>query len=59
MSVDRGGFKFLAAEGKYVEQAFDKALFALREQIHTDCNFFVKVDQGMQGTRRTRRTRSG
>lgn len=46
MSVDRGGFKFLAADGKLIEQAFDKALFALREQIHTDCNFFVKVDQG-------------
>lgn len=41
------GFSFKAADSKLVENAFDKALFAAREQILTDCNFYVKVDQGI------------
>jgi len=30
-----------------IKNAFDKALFACREQILTDCNYFVRVDQGI------------
>ena len=45
--MNRSGFSFKAADSKPIEQAFDKALFAVREQILTDCNYYVKVDQGI------------
>lgn len=41
------GMKFTAVPKVTIEKAFNKALFAAQEQILTDCNYFVKVDQGM------------
>ena len=46
---------FKPAPKSVVENAFSKALFAAREQILTDCNYFVKVDQGtLRDTAETR-----
>lgn len=39
-------FKFTPIKAEALEKAFGKALFAAREQILTDCNYFVRVDQG-------------
>jgi hypothetical protein len=38
--------QFTAASPHGIEKAFSKALFAAREQVLTDCNYFVRVDQG-------------
>ena len=40
-------FTFTPMQKEVVENAFGKALFAAREQILTDCNFYVRVDQGI------------
>lgn len=36
---------FKAVPKATVEKMFEKGLFAVREQILTDCNYYVKVDQ--------------
>ena len=41
------GMIFVAAKPDGIEKAFEKALFAAREQILTDCNYYVRVDQGI------------
>lgn len=38
---------FEAAKKEQIDKAFNKALFAAREQILTDCNYFIRVDQGI------------
>lgn len=38
--------KFEGCPKSVIDNAVEKALFAAREQILTDCNFYVKVDQG-------------
>jgi len=38
--------KFTPVKKDVVEEAFNKALFAAREQILGDCNYYVKVDKG-------------
>lgn len=40
------GFAFQAASNKKIVDAFSKGLFAAREQILTDCNYYVRYDQG-------------
>ena len=37
---------FEAPQPSIITNAFNLALFALREQAITDCNYFVRVDQG-------------
>ena len=39
--------KFVAASNQKIVNAFAKGLFAAREQILTDCNYFVRQDQGV------------
>ena len=39
--------KFVAPLPDKVNNAFNLALFALREQALMDCNYFVRVDQGI------------
>ena len=39
--------KFIAVSKKVVSQAFHASLFAAREQILTDCNYFCREDQGI------------
>ena len=41
------GFFFQAASNQKIVNAFSKGLFAAREQILTDCNYFVRQDQGV------------
>ena len=41
------GMVFVPARPEGIERAFEKALFAAREQILTDCNYYVRVDQGI------------
>ena len=41
------GFGFKPHSSEILVNAMGKALFAAREQILTDCNYFVKVDQGI------------
>lgn len=38
--------KFEAAKADVIDRAFNKALFALKEQALGDCNLYVRVDQG-------------
>ena len=38
---------FRAASNRKIVNAFSKGLFAAREQILTDCNYFVRQDQGV------------
>lgn len=38
--------KFEAVKESKIKNAFELALFAAKEQIQTDCNFYVRVDQG-------------
>ena len=38
---------FRAASNRKIVDAFGKGLFAVREQILTDCNYFVRQDQGV------------
>ena len=40
------GFSFKAASNQKIVNAFSKGLFAAREQILTDCNYFVRQDHG-------------
>lgn len=40
------GFKFTAAKPQVVSKAFERALFAAKEQILTDCNTYVKHLEG-------------
>lgn len=40
------GFSFTPASNQKIVNAFSKGLFAAREQILTDCNYFVRQDQG-------------
>ena len=48
------GFFFQAASNQKIVNAFSKGLFAAREQILTDCNYFVRQDQGvLRGSGRT------
>lgn len=41
--------KFIAPSPKIVENAFNLALFALREQALTDCNYYVRKHIGTLG----------
>lgn len=41
------GFVFQAVKADKIVNAFTKGLFAAREQILTDCNFYVRQDQGV------------
>lgn len=48
------GFVFKAASNQKIVDAFSKGLFAAKEQILTDCNYFVRQDQGvLRGSGRT------
>lgn len=48
------GFFFQAASNQKIVNAFSKGLFAAREQILTDCNYFVRQDTGvLRGSGRT------
>lgn len=48
------GFSFQAASNLKIVNAFNKGLFAAREQILTDCNYFVREDQHiLRGSGRT------
>lgn len=38
--------KFKAPPKSLIDAAVNKAVFAAKEQILTDCNYYVKVDQG-------------
>ena len=40
------GMKFTAHKKADIDNAFKLGLFAAKEQILTDCNYYVKVDQG-------------
>lgn len=40
------GVKFTAAKKETVDKAFSTALFAAKEQILTDCNYFARKDTG-------------
>ena len=40
------GFTFIPHKKELIDAAIHKALFAAQEQILTDCNFFVRQDQG-------------
>lgn len=40
------GFFFQAASNQRIVSAFEKGLFAAREQVLTDCNRYVRLDQG-------------
>lgn len=40
------GFIFIPTKPDKIKNAFEKGLFAAREQILTDCNYFVRQDQG-------------
>ena len=39
-------FSFTPVKQEVVDGAFEKALFAAREQMLTDCNYFCRQDQG-------------
>lgn len=39
--------KFEAVKKAQIDKAFEFALFAAQEQIRTDCNKYVRVDQGI------------
>lgn len=39
--------QFKAVPLSRIENAVKKSLFAMKEQILTDCNYFVRVDQGI------------
>ena len=41
------GVKFTPHSKQLVEKAFNMGLFAAQEQILTDCNDYIKVDQGI------------
>lgn len=41
------GFSFTAASNRKIVNAFSKGLFAAKEQILTDCNYYVRQDQGI------------
>lgn len=41
------GFTFNPVKKEKIEKAFNKALFALKEQALTDCNSLAKKDQGV------------
>ena len=46
--------KFVAASNQKIVNAFAKGVFAAREQILTDCNYFVREDQHvLRGSGRT------
>lgn len=47
MSVSVGGFSFTAPKKSDIDKALQKALFAAKEQILTDCNFYAREDTGM------------
>ena len=48
------GFTFIPADKKVVDDAFNRALYAAKEQIITDCNFYVRVWTGaMKATSQT------
>ena len=38
--------EFTPVSASAIEKRFEKALFAAKEQIHNDCNYYVRVDQG-------------
>lgn len=40
------GFIFTPANPAEVRNAFNKRLLAAREQIHTDCDYYIRVDTG-------------
>lgn len=41
------GFLFVPIKEDKIKNSFEKGLFAAREQILTDCNYFVRQDQGV------------
>lgn len=41
------GFTFEAVKQATIDKAFEKALFAAKEQILTDCNYYCRQDQGI------------
>ena len=41
------GFIFEAVKSSVIENAFEKALNAAKEQILTDCNYYCRQDQGI------------
>jgi hypothetical protein len=48
------GFTFVPAKKETIDEAFNKALYAAKEQIITDCNFYVRVFTGtMKATSQT------
>lgn len=41
------GVKFTPVKLNDIDALFEKGLFAAKEQILTDCNYYVRVDQGI------------
>lgn len=41
------GFVFIPTKPDKIKNAFEKGLFAAREQILTDCNYFIRQDTGV------------
>lgn len=38
---------FTPVKAAEIEKLFEQGLFALQEQVLTDCNYYVRVDQGI------------